>query len=1142
MGLTLAAINRPVWVIMLMLLALTLGWIGISNIPVEENPDVNFPYITVQTVYFGASPEEIESEITKEIEDACSGLARLQQITSVSLEGVSVVSLEFTLGTSLDVALADTTAKINEIAGLLPAAAERPVVSKLNITGEPILYLAAESDVLSPLELRDLIDDRVKDALARIPGVAEVSVQGGETREIRVAVDKQKLLSLGVGITNVLNALQGANVNVPGGSITQGNKETGVRVQGELKTVEEIRNLAVPISDNMNPDTPPAIIQLRDIATIIDGPAERTIISRVNGRDSVLITLQKTREGNTVEIADNAKQVLKQLEATYPIQFTITQDSSKRVLESIEDLQLALIIGIFLVVCIIYLFLHNFRGMLIVSFAIPTCLFAAFAVISAVGYTLNVMTMLGLSLAVGILVDDAIVVLENTYRHLSMGEPPKQAALNGRMEIGLAAVSITLIDVAVFIPIAFMGGITGEFMRPFAVTVAVATLFSLFVSFTLTPMLASRWYRDGENLEDKHGFAKWFDKRLHNFAKGYQRLLDNALKHRYLVFFGGFAFLIGVFMMIGGGYAKSLAAAIETGMSAGIFFFILFAIVFLISLFLRKFNFRILLGGAAFAGVILLFTVIGFALSQLKGAPIFNATFFPPVETGQIAINVTMPPGSSLDRTLKVVERIEQSITPVKDIKFVTSSIGVGAVTGFAGRSTGSQYAQVAVTLKDKKALLDALMPWHATEELRTRSQDSIKAEIQQKIGKIPDAQIVVAGVTGFGGGQAPIQVAITSLNPDKVVPAAVKAQQIISNIPGIINVELSTKPGKPEILLKPDRWKLADNDLTVSQIGAVTRVFYEGNTDSKFRDKGREYNIRVNLEDSVRKDTARVGSVPVAFRQGRPVYLGDVTTINPGLSPDKIERVDRQRQVTVLGFLLPGYIVGTVDREVKDALQKENLGEGVEFVQLGEAQVQARESVYLVTAFALALIFVYFVLASLFDNILYPFIIQLAQPQALVGALLALMIADKPFDIVGFIAIIMLVGLVGKNAILLVDYANTLRARGYDRHDALLESGATRMRPILMTTLALVLAMIPIALSLGRGSEFRAPLGIIIIGGMSLSTILTLFVIPCSYTLFDDLSKTTVGRVEKILNFFFKKNGTQTPKNSSSDGQENSG
>lgn len=1113
MGLTLAAIRRPVWVLMLMLAALVLGYLGLTRMPVEQTPEVDFPTITVVTNYFGAGPEEIETLITRKIEEAVSTVRGLQSIRSTSREGASIVVAEFEIGTNTDRALNDVTANVEAITAQLPREAEKPVVSKLNIAAFPILVVAVESEKLGPLELRDLIDERVADRLTRIPGVAQVTVSGGQQREIRIALDVQRLMSLGLGVLDVVSALQSATMDVPGGRITEGERESAVRLKGQFQSVGDIRNLVIPITDRQNPNNPPAIIPLSAFADITDGPAERTEITRVNGKESVTISIQKTREGNTVEITERVQEALRELSTTYPIHFTITQSSATRVRESLLDLQSALIIGIILVVIIIYAFLHNFRGTLIVSLAIPTCLFAAFAAVHALGFTLNTMTMLGLSLAIGILVDDAIVVLENIYRHLTLGEPPKEAALNGRMEIGLAAVSITMVDVVVFLPVAFMGGIVGQFMRPFALTVASATLFSLLVSFTLTPMLASRWYRAGENLEDKRGFAKWFDHHFHRFAEGYRKLLARALRHRWRVFFAGFAFLMGIILMIGGGFTPSVSSTF--GMALGPARLVLFAgiMAFVVALFAgRRLRWSILFGAALFAGSLVGFAVAGHFLAQFKGGPIFNFRFAPSSDQGLIQVLVTMPSASSLSRTLKAVERIEKVAQSLPETDYVVSLVGAQQSTGFGVRNTGSQYAQVTVTLKEKRALLDALMFWKKEEGLRTRSDVAVALELQQKLGKIPDAQVVVSTQSGFGFG-APVQVAVTSLDPERVLPAALKAREALSRLEGVVNLDLSTKPGKPEFVIRPDRWKLADNDLSVTQLGSVVRTLYEGNTEVKYWEGNREYNVRINLSDDVRQDAERMTMVPVRFRQGNPVFLGEVARVEPGVGPDKLERYNRQRQVVVTGYLLPGYVIGTMGPRIMQALSEAELGEGVEFYQLGENEAQAREFPYMAQAFLLALILVFMVLASLFDKILYPFIIQLAQPQALVGALLALMITNTPLDIVGVIGIIMLVGLVGKNAILLVDYTNTLRSRGLSREEALLKAGPIRLRPILMTTLALILAMIPVALALGRGSEFRAPMGVVIIGGLTLSTLLTLFVIPASYTIFDDLSR-WMGRV----------------------------
>ncbi|MBA3725499.1 MAG: efflux RND transporter permease subunit [Armatimonadetes bacterium] len=1113
MNLTLSAIRRPVWVWMLVAAALVLGWRALGSLPVEQNPEVSFPNISIVTSYFGASPDEIENQISKKIEDAVTSVAGIETIDSTSTEGVSIVSIQFDLKTNQDTALADVKSKTDAIIDQLPRDAERPVVSKINFASQPILTLAAESDSMRSMDLRDFLEDRVQDRLSRIPGVAEVSIFGGAEREIRVAIDKNRLLSYGMGMVSVLDAVRGASINVPGGRITEGNRETSVRVQGEFDSVDEIRNLVIPVADREDPNAPPAIVRLQDIAEVTDGPAKRTTISRVNGREAVLLTVQKIREGNTVDITKMVHAELEKVSKEHKIKFTTTFESAESVTESIQDLNMALIIGIVLVISIIYLFLHNLRGTLIVALAIPTCLFVAFAAIQAFGFTLNTMTMLGLSLAVGILVDDAIVVLENTFRHLAKGEPPEQAALQGRAEIGLAAIAITMVDLVVFLPVAFMGGIIGQFFRPFALTVAAATITSLFVSFTLTPMLASRWYKQGEDIEVKKGFGKWFDDRFHAFANAYRELLEKALERRWLVFMAGWAFLFGIFMMIGAGAAKSMDEAIQGPMRMAMMAAAVGVVFFIGTAIRRKANFKIVLGALGFGATLVLFGVLGFQLGQRKGGPLLTDRFFGGGDTGQIQVQITMPASSSLDRTLEVVERVEGVAEKMPDAEFVTSTIG-NQQSGFGGANVGSQYADVNVTLKDKAALLDDLMFWKSKGDMRTRSIDSLVSELQQKIGKVPDARVVVAAGGQFGG--APIDVRILSTNSAAVTPAALKAKDIISEVPGIVSVDLSSKPGKPELVVRPDRVRLADNDISVSQVGQAARVLYEGDTTAKYREEGREYDIRVNLADDVRDDSEALGSVPVAFRMGNPVRMADVAVIEPSVGPDKVERRDRQRQIAVTAQLLPGHVPGTVGTEITKRLKVADLGENVTFALGGENEIQAREMPYMISAFALGLVLVFLVLASLFNNILYPFIVQLSQPQALVGAFLALMVTNKPTDVVVNIGLIMLIGLVGKNAILLVDYTNTLRARGMNRHDALVEAGPTRLRPIMMTTLAMVLSMLPVAMAIGRGSEFRAPLGVVIIGGLTLSTMLTLFIIPASYTLFDDLSNSISGLVHR--------------------------
>jgi HAE1 family hydrophobic/amphiphilic exporter-1 len=553
MWLTSIAIRRPVFILMVFSALAVLGWTAASKMRVELNPNVNFPFVTIVTIYPGAGPREVETLISKPIEDAVNGINGVKNVTSVSQEGISVVSIEFNLGVNSSEAAADVREKVDAIRASLPRDALSPTISKFDINAVPVLYYGMSSERPSK-QLRYIAEEIVTNRLARVPGVASVTVLGGDKREIRVEVDQGRLDAYGLNIMQVVQALQAANLNVPGGRIEEQRREYAIRVVGEFENLDQIRNVRIPVTNRMNPMAAPNVIHLSDVAQVKDGVAERTEGARVNQRNTVGIIITKAADANTVEVCEGVKKEIDRLKQELPrdIEFALTQDESKFVLESLTDLRVALFLAIFLAVSVVYLFLHNIRGTFIVSLAIPTSIVSTFLVMYGFGFTLNTMTMLALSLAVGILVDDSIVVLENIFRHLTRGEEPAEAALNGRSEIGLAAITITLVDVVVFVPIAFMGGITGQFFRSFGITVATATLFSLLVSFTLTPMLASRWFRAGEQVEAKRGVFAAFDRFYHWLDMLYRRLLERALRRRWLVIGVGNGLLISILLVIAG--------------------------------------------------------------------------------------------------------------------------------------------------------------------------------------------------------------------------------------------------------------------------------------------------------------------------------------------------------------------------------------------------------------------------------------------------------------------------------------------------------------------------------------------------------------------------------------------------------------
>ncbi len=1138
MNLTLTAIKRPVLILMVMVLAIMAGFVGYRSMRVEENPDVQFGMITITTIYPGAGPDEVNNLISKRIEDSVSGVANIDVVLSSSLEGVSSVQVQFNIGTDMDAALNEVRSRVDQVVGELPQEAEKPITQKLDTGSEPVISMAVSSDSLSNRQLRDIIDREISDRLSRIPGVAQIGVSGGEIREIQVQLKKDSLIKYGLGIADVQRAIQGASVNIPSGRVVDGGEEYTVRMLGEFNRIQDLEDLYLTISDGRGPSGESRSVRLGDLASVLDTSQEQRSISRLDGKESVVVVIQKSKEGNAVDISKalkepdvmlDGKSLLESLEQQYGLRFVITQDVSIRIVESINDLFFAIGFGIFLVTIVVYMFLHNLRGTLIVIVALPLCITATMAAFWLLGFTINNLSMMALSLAVGVLVDDAIVVIENIYRHLTMGEDPEEAAINGRSEIGLAAIAITLADVVVFFPVGVMGGIMGEFLRPLGMGYVVCVLFSLLVSFTVTPMLAARWYNKGEDWEHPKGrFAQWFEGAFHKLASAYGRGLEWALARRWSVFSGGFVILIATFMAIGGSsvvaeegkFADNLMQVAMMSRNFVVISIVLGIAAYVRSLFSSKAKPGWVVMGFVWAGVLVLGPIGGYAYRNLyKKEDVFKFQFMPEQDTGIISVNIDLPPGTSLEETEKVTKQIEAKVAEHPETHYVTTNIGTRG-GGFSSLDQGTNFAQLSVTLYEKEALLDRLAFWTKHEErLRSGSisTQSVVGDLIKKVGKIPGAKISINQASGFDSGSA-IQLSLQSSNRQLLLETATKIKDALASgaVTGVINADLSTKPGKPELRAIPQRARMADLNVSAATLGSAMRVLYEGDEQAKFRVKGEEYDIRVMMDLDDRNNPAILEDLPITFSSQEPVFLGDLAKIERDQGVDRINRRNRLEEIVVKADVLPGVALGPIQGQINTYLTDNNLlPPGIVYDPVGQARMMAREGPIMLGAFVTGLVLVYMVLAALYNNLLYPFIIQLSQPQAMIGALLALILTDKPLNIIGFIGVIALIGLVGKNATLLVDYTNTLRDQGVDRNEALIKSGMTRLRPILMTTIALIVGILPVALAIGRGSEFRETIGIIIIGGVSLSTVLTFFVIPCSYTIFDDLSQ-MISRLRK--------------------------
>ncbi len=1045
MTLTKLAIARPVAIIMLIGAFVVLGLVGYFNLPAELNPKVDFPTVSVITTYAGTNPEQMETLITKPIEDSVSGVSGIKQINSTSQQGISTITIQFFFGTNLDVADNNVIQKVDAIRKTLPIDSDAPSVQKQDTSAQPVLYVQMLSKARPVSELQSMANNIVLPYLEQAPDVGGVTIYGGTQREIRVSVSQTRLAALGITLSDLSTAIGAANVDVPGGFVQKGQIYYDVRVIGEFASVDELRNLRLSVDGK--------VFNLSDVATVEDTITEKTQDSFINGQESVTLVVQKTSDGNTLVAAKGAKAQILKLKSILPpdVQFVTTTDLSKQVTDNLGDVVTSLFISTILAILVVFTFLHDIRGTMIVAIAIPVTLIATFLPLWTAGFSLNTMTLLGLTLAVGILVDDSIVVLENISRHLAMGEEPTDAAINGRTEIGLAAITLTSVDLVTFLPIAFMGGVVGEFFRSFGLTVAFATLFSLLVSFTLTPMLASRWYRKGENHVYTEGFGGAFDRKFFAFERLYQGFLRKAIARPWVVFILGNVFLILIFVLV---------------------------------------------------------------------APKLGFRFAPDQDQNQVQISINGPAGVSLQYTQAIADQITRIIkkTPdlASDVKFVYTAIGNSSSGGQGAGIAGTQYGTMSLTLYDRASILDTTKFWDH-EHLRHRSDIDVALELRKLTKNIVGAQILASNVSGFGGGGAPLSVNLNGPDLGQLLTASQKVMDMIRRTPGTYNVDTSFKNSQPEVEIRVDRIRAPEYGLTLQQIAQAVSNNIGGNIDSKYRDPsdGQQYNIRVQLAYDYRDDPLKIGSIIVGYQGQNPVYLSDVASLTIGAGPVKIDRLNRERSINISAYLLPGYAVGNIAVEVnKNLAQMQAAGEfgQVTYTFGGETQSLQDEGGFIITAVALGIILSYMLMAALFNNVLYPLSIMLSLPQAWAGAMIALLIAQEPLNLIAMIGFLYLNGIVGKNAILLIDYTNTLRARGYKRADAILEAAPIRLRPIMMTTICVIAASLPTALALGRGSSFRQSLGVAVLGGVILSLALTLIIVPCSYILWDNFGN-FVGR-----------------------------
>lgn len=1063
MSLTRLAIRRPLTMLMIILGLVVMGYRAMTLMQVDRFPKVDFPVVSIVTVYPGASPNDVEDLVVKPIEDAVAGISGIDQINSTSGEGVGAVVIQFVEGINGNQAAIDVERQVATVRGQLPTDAKDPSIIKADINAIPIMQVVL-SGPQNPGELYDLAENTLKPRLQAVPGVASVNVAGGREREIQVNVDPIKLANYDLTLDSVQQSLSANNVTLPVGSIEEGRQKTSVRSVGEFGSLPEIGGVIISGNPKAShpgdrPQPPPTpgqdnggLVYLRDVASVQEGYKDQSQILRYNGQDTVNISIVKTSDANTINVADDVRAELNTFQKDLPAgaKLTVVIDNSKFTRESVTAVQDDLILAILITGLVMLVFLHTGRSTFIVVLAIPTSIIATFLVMWALGFSLNTLTLLALALVIGILVDDSIVVLENIERHLEMKKKPPQAALDGRSEIGLAAITITLVDVVVYLPVAFTSGIIGQFFRSYGLTIAAATLFSLFVSFTLTPMLAALWLKDlSEPEEPPAGLGKVFSRLIRPIIwlwDGFTRLWET-----------GFDALANL-------YAHTLRLALANGFTQ--FLTVLIALI-------------------ALAGGI-----------YLVVSGVVGSEFFPQEDDGQITVNLQLPPGTNLDATDQAARQVEQIILKnVPETVAILTNVGSGTngVNVFSGGGQGDSTASITLRLVDKTQ--------------RRRSTTAVVEAIRPLLKEIPDATVAVQLTSSIGGGGgSPIQVQIHGEDANILIDLADKVAEVMKSVPGAVDILNTDAARAPDVRLVVNRERALNQGLTPGQLATTLRTALTGSQAGKYKQPGQtDLDITLRANAASRSDLSQLLKLPLSYLQGQPVMLDKIASIDRSEAPARILRTNRQRVLTISSGV-SGRAAGDVTNDIEQAINAQVQfppGYGFEFV--GQSQQQRKSFAQLGQALLLSIILIYMLLVALYQSWLHPLAIMFSLPVTLVGAFGGLWLTGNTLNLISILGIILLTGVVTKNAILVVDFTNMLRQeQGYERKAALIEAGRLRLRPILMTTAALVFALLPLLFGASAGSETRAPLAAVVIGGNISSTLLSLILVPVVYNFFD--------------------------------------
>ncbi len=1010
------SIKRPIYVIVLFSVLSILGYIGYRNLSAELMPKFTPPVINVQIVYPGASPTEVENSVTRKVEDALSSMEGIDKIQSYSYESLSMLFVTFTYGTDIDKSIADAQNYIDAKRSQLPVSVLSPVISKVTVDDKAIIILSATSTLEATL-FYDLMDKRILPQLSGIKGVSKGILIGGLQREIQVNLDATRMHALGVTPAQIQGVIRASNLDFPTGSIRNPETQTAVRLSGKFTDVSEIRNLVVMTTPTGSQ------IRLQDIAEITDAIKDPSSLARVNGEEAILINIYKQSDANAVDVSNNIRKTIASLENEFSengLKMEIAQDSTDFTRESISSVLTDLLLAVLLVSLVMLIFLHNIRNAIVVMIVVPVSLISAFIGMNLFNFSLNLMSLLGLSLVIGILVDDAIVVIENVYRHIEMGKNRVRASWDAIREIGFTVVSITIVLVIVFLPIALTKTLVSDILRQFCGVIIFSILVSLLAALTLVPLLTSRYGNihvlSGKNLYEK--FLMWFEKMIETFGTWVSELMKWSLFHKRWL-----------------------------------------------------------------ALIILVITVAVFSLFPLG---FIGFEFLPEVDRGEFIVQLEMPRDISLEESNALVRKAEDWFRVKPEVTKVVTMVGL--------TSDNTQSTQGSPYLAELNV---KMVPARQREENTRIYIAKIKKPLSDYL---VDAKVKIFSVAVTGqAAKAAVEYVITGNDADSVMIFADRALEVMRSIPGTMQQELSVERGTPEINVSVDRDKMSALGLTLDNVGFTMQMTYQGNNSLKYTENNYEYDINIRADKAYREQVEDVSNLTFINSRGEAIRLSQFADISLGTGPSRLERFNRNSSVTIRSQVL-GASPGEVSQEFRDRIERMSKPRGTKLIVTGDMRSMSDSMTVMTGALLLSIILIYLSLVVLYNNWTDPFAILFSIPFAILGAILALAMTNTALSVYGMLGLVMLIGLVGKNAILLVDFANDAIKEGKEINDALIQAVRIRTRPILMTALSTIIGMLPVALSKGSGAELRNGLAWVVIGGMMLSTFLTLIVVPVMY------------------------------------------